>query len=164
MFDVLKRVTAARLAAAGREARREVVATAGQIGAQVADAAAAVAGELVRCAVAGAITAAVRGDHRTPPVGVVGVWDQTGSDTDDFGDYKDDTPPVPASEPGTAALSPDWARASRVTSRALTVAAGAAASVPGGRLVAAGLGAAAALTGLAARAVEAVPADEQNDN
>ena len=163
MFDVLKTITAARLAAAGREARREVVATAGQIGAQVADAAATAAGELVRCAVAGAITAAVRGDHRTPPVAVVGVWDQTESDTDDFGDYKDD-PPVPASEPGTAASSPGWARASRVASRALTVAAGAAASVPGGRLMAAGLGAAAAVVGLVARATEDTPTDNTNDN
>lgn len=163
MFDVLKRVTAARLAAAGREARREVVATAGQIGAQVADAAATAAGELVRCAVAGAITAAVRGGHRTPPVST-GVWDHTEFDADDFGDDGADTPPVPAPEPGSAALSPRWARASRVASRALTVAAGAAASVPGGRLVAAGLGAAAAVVGLAARAVEDAPTDDMNDN
>jgi hypothetical protein len=85
MFDVLKRVTVARLAAAGRETRREVVATAGQIGAQVADAAAAAAGELVRCAVAGAITAAVRGGHRTPPVSITGVWDHTEYDADDEG-------------------------------------------------------------------------------
>lgn len=152
MFDVLKRVTAARLAVAGREARREVVATAGQIGAQVADAAATAAGELVRCAVAGAITAAVRGGHRSPPV-VVG-WDHTEFDADDFGDDGDGTPPVPAPEPDPAASSPGWVRASRMASRALTVAAGAAAAVPGGRVVAAGLGGLAAVAGLAARAAE----------
>lgn len=162
MFDVLKRVTAVRLAAAGREARREVVATAGQIGAQVADAAATAAGELVRCAVAGAITAVVRGSHPTPSVGSVGAWDHTEFD-DNTGDDGDDTPPVPAPESGSAAF-PGWARTSRVASRALTVAAGAAAAVPGGRLVAAGLGAAAAVVGLVARATENAPTDNTNDN
>ena len=161
MLDVLKKFTAARLTAAGREARREVVATAGQMGAQIADTAAAAAGERVRCAVAGAITAAVRGNHRTAPVSTVSVWDHAEIDSDDLGD---DNAPVSAPEPGASEAVHRWARASRVASRALTVAAGAAVSVPGGRLVAAGLGAAAALAGLAARAAEDVPVNTNTDN
>ena len=48
-----------------------------------------------------------------------------------------------------------WVAGVRAVGTALTVAAGAAAAVPGGRLVAAGLGAVAAVAGLAARAGDA---------
>lgn len=162
MLDILQKAHSVgqRLAAAGREARSASADMTSQVTEQMTQTLGAAAGEVVRVAVSGAVAAIIRG-ARTPssPIAVrPDPWD----DDYDFQDTERDVhplasaPPTGATEPteSNAPPQPGWARAARMTGTALTVAAGAAASVPGGRLVAAGLGAAAAIVTLAARAGE----------
>jgi len=137
-----------RLAEAGREARAASKSVAGPAGEQVVEVVAGAVGEVVRAAVAGAVAAVVRGAaaaHGTTIAPPFDPWDD------------DELPPAATEAPSNAAEPvrvPTWARATRAAGSALAVAAGAAAAVPGGRVVAAGLGGLAAVAGLAARVAE----------
>ena len=138
-----------RLAEAGREARAASQSVAGPAADQVTEVIGAAIGEVVRAAVIGAVAAAVRGaaTTATPRTPVAPAFDPWGDD--EFPAAEDERPdgPLPTAKPA-------WARATRTIGSALGVAAGAAAAVPGGKLVAAGLGGLAAVAGLAARAAE----------
>ena len=137
-----------RLAEAGREARAASQSVAGPAADQVTEVLGAAVGEVVRAAVIGAVAAAVRGaTTAVPRTSVAPAFDPWGDD--EFPAAEGDLPdgPLPTAKPA-------WARATRAVGSALGVAAGAAAAVPGGRLVAAGLGGLAAVAGLAARAAE----------
>jgi len=156
MIDVLQKINTLgnRLAEAGREARTATAAVTGELTDQMTQAIGAAAGEVVRAAVIGAVAAVVRGSQKRPfPVGTV---DDQWGDLDGLPPGVDDNEDLNESHSEAATTSPrmGWARATRMAGTALTVAAGAAASVPGGRLIAAGLGAVAALATLAARAGE----------
>jgi len=136
-----------RLAEAGREARAASKSVAGPAGEQVVEVVAGAVGEVVRAAVVGAVAAVVRGAAR-PTCPTISPLDDPWDD--EFAQPETETPSNGA-EPGRV---PTWARATRAAGSALSVAAGAAAAVPGGRVVAAGLGGLAAVAGLAARAAE----------
>jgi hypothetical protein len=152
-----------RLTDAGREARQASTAVGKEVIDQLTGAIGAATGEVVRAAVIGAVAAIIRCGPKTalplvqPPMD---SWE----DLDDVGaerinrkpeDVADQHGLPKSSSPGR----PVWVTGVRTVGAALTVAAGAAAAVPGGRLVAAGLGAVAAVAGLAARAGE-VPVSE----
>jgi hypothetical protein len=147
VFESVVRV-GRRLADAGREARAASRSVAGPAGEQVVEVIAGAVGEVVRAAVVGAVAAVVRGAAR-PTCPTAAPLDDPWGD-DEFDPAESETPPAGA-EPGQM---PTWARATRAAGSALSVAAGAAAAVPGGRVVAAGLGGLAAVAGLAARAAE----------
>lgn len=138
-----------RLAEAGREARAASQSVAGPAADQVTEVLGAAVGEVVRAAVIGAVAAAVRGATTTamPRTAVAPAFDPWGDD--EFPSADNDAPDVPL-----PTAKPAWAKATRAVGSALGVAAGAAAAVPGGKLVAAGLGGLAAVAGLAARAAE----------
>jgi hypothetical protein len=163
MIDLLQKAHAVgqRLAAAGREARSASADVTSQVTEQMTQTLGAAAGEVVRAAVCGAVAAIIRGARAPLPTTTAPIGrfrDPWGDDDDDFHTEDRVVPvePVTSPEPNEPAepSRPGWAEAARMTGTALTVAAGAAASVPGGRLVAAGLGAAAAVVTLAARAGE----------
>jgi hypothetical protein len=137
-----------RLAEAGREARAASKSVAGPAGEQVVEVVAGAVGEVVRAAVVGAVAAVVRGAARPTCPMIAPPEDPWG---DDEFDPAESEAPSNGVEPGRV---PTWARATRAAGSALSVAAGAAAAVPGGRVVAAGLGGLAAVAGLAARAAE----------
>jgi hypothetical protein len=137
-----------RLAEAGREARAASKSVAGPAGEQVVEVVAAAMGEVVRAAVVGAVGAVVRGTARPAGPTVAPTDDPWGDDA--FESRETEIPPTGA-EP---ARVPTWLKATRAAGSALSVAAGAAAAVPGGRVVAAGLGGRAAVAGLAARVAE----------
>ncbi|MBA4192282.1 MAG: hypothetical protein C0467_30295 [Planctomycetaceae bacterium] len=152
MIDMLQKMGSIgkRLAEAGREARTASASVAGELTDQMTRAVGAAAGEVVRAAVIGAVAAVVRGSQKQPfPVGSV---DDTWAEHDTMPPGVDEH--ELSAETASTAPRTGWARATRMAGTALTVAAGAAASVPGGRLVAAGLGAVAAVATLAARAGE----------
>jgi hypothetical protein len=137
-----------RLAEAGREARAASKSVAGPAADQVTEVLGAAVGEVVRAAVIGAVAAAVRGaTTATPRPAVAPAYDPWGDD--EFPSAETDSADVPL-----PTAKPAWAKATRAVGSALGVAAGAAAAVPGGKLVAAGLGVLAAVAGLAARAAE----------
>lgn len=137
-----------RLAEAGREARAASKSVAGPAGEQVVEVIAGAVGEVVRAAVVGAVAAVVRGAARPTRSAIAPLDDPWGDD--EFAPTECEIPSTGA-EPGRA---PTWAKATRAAGSALSVAAGAASAVPGGRVVAAGLGGLAAVAGLAARAAE----------
>jgi hypothetical protein len=147
VFESVVRV-GRRLAEAGREARAASRSVAGPAGEQVVEVIAGAVGEVVRAAVVGAAAAVVRGATRPARATVAPLDDPWGDD--EFAPAENDIPPT-STEPGRV---PPWARATRAAGSALSVAAGAAAAVPGGRVVAAGLRGLAAVAGLAARAAE----------
>ncbi len=136
-----------RLAEAGREAREASKSVAGPAAEQVVEVVAGAVGEVVRAAVIGAVAVAVRGAAPIPRTTVAPALDPW--DDDEFPPAESEIPesPLPIAKPA-------WAKATRAVGSALGVAAGAAAAVPGGKLVAAGLGGLAAVAGLAARAAE----------
>jgi hypothetical protein len=137
-----------RLAEAGREARAASKSVAGPAGEQVVEVVAGAVGEVVRAAVVGAVAAVVRGAAR-PTCPTFAPPDDPWGD-DEFDPIENEIPPS-----GVESVRvPTWARATRAAGSALSVAAGAAAAVPGGRVVAAGLGGLAAVAGLAARAAD----------
>lgn len=143
-----------RLAEAGREARATTASVAGAAAEQVTEVLGAAVAEIVRTAVIGAVVAVVKGGTAMttarPPVPV--TLDDPWYDDDRLtGEYQLLDAPTPEAPP---ADKPAWARTTRAVGSALSVAAGAAAAVPGGKLVAAGLGGLAAVAGLAARAAE----------
>lgn len=163
MFNSAQKITelGRRFADAGRQARVDVLAAAGPVCGEVAAATAAAAGELVRCAVAGAIAAVMQGPRC--PSRQTGVsndpWDVLDDQAHDAEEQHEPEPKANSSDTQEAESANEnngsrWMTATRMAGTALTVAAGAAASVPGGRLVAAGLGAVAAIAMLAARAGE----------
>ena len=140
-----------RLAEAGREARAASKSVAGPAADQVTDVIGAAIGEVVRAAVVGAVAAAVRG------AATYSAPDRTGNPDRDPWDDEDFFPGEGTSGATGEALPPGrprWTATTRLVGSALSVAAGAAAAVPGGRVVAAGLGGLAAVAGLAARAGE----------
>jgi len=159
MIDLLQKAHSLgkRLAEAGREARSASAAVTGELTDQMTQAIGAAAGEVVRAAVVGAVAAVMR-----PQVRLAKRFPEAGFDPwNDSEELLADEPNdevhsrlSPVEAPTTPGVTPGWATATRAVSTALTVAAGAAASVPGGRLVAAGLGAVAAVATLAARASE----------
>lgn len=134
-----------RLAEAGREARAASQSVAGPAADQVTEVLGAAVGEVVRAAVIGAVAAAVRGTTTAPPR--VPAYDPWGDDESRPAEGETSDGPL-------VSVRPAWATATRAVGSALGVAAGAAAAVPGGKLVAAGLGGLAAVAGLAARAAE----------
>ena len=156
MNDLLQKIGSLgnRLADAGREARTASAAVTGELTDQMTQAIGAAAGEVVRAAVIGGIAAVVRGSQKRRFPG--GAVDDSWADLDALPPGADDNEDLDERHSESAPTSPrmGWARATRMAGTALTVAAGAAASVPGGRLIAAGLGAVAALATLAARAGE----------
>lgn len=158
MLDLLQKasVLGKRLAAAGRDARTASADMTCQVTDQMTQTLGAAAGEVVRAAVCGAVAAIIHGARTpSPPIGM--FREPWGDDDDGFGSEAGEVPaPIPTTLPTESSepSRPGWARATKMAGTALTVAAGAAASVPGGRLVAAGLGAAAAVATLAARAGE----------
>jgi hypothetical protein len=140
-----------RLAEAGREARAASKSVAGPAAEQITEVVGTAVAEVVRAAVIGAVVAAVRGANSVPRTTVAPPFDP----------WDDEELPAGEEEVGEGAphraapaARPAWAKATRTMSSALSVAAGAAAAVPGGRVVAAGLGGLAAVAGLAARAAE----------
>jgi len=161
MLDLIQKASSLgkRLAEAGREARHASVATTGHVTDQMTQTFGAAAGEVVRAAVCGAVSAIIHGSRTlSPPVGAPhSMFRDPWEDEERFRFEEYEVPPqVSTAQPPelTEPARPGWTRAARMTGTVLTVAAGAAASVPGGRLVAAGLGAAAAVVSLAARAGE----------
>ena len=152
-----------RLTVAGREARQSSTIVAREVIDQLTSAVGAATGEVVRAAVVGAVAAIIRCAPKTSLPTVAPMADPWEALDDFAADLDDETaasrlvpdPPLASAAPGR----PGWVAGVRVVSTALTVAAGAAAAVPGGRLVAAGLGAVAAVAGLAARAGEAPAAE-----
>src|SRR4051812_23524661 len=137
-----------RLAEAGREARAASQSVAGPAADQVTEVIGAAVGEVVRAAVIGAVAAALRGaTTATPRTTVAPAYDPWDDEEIPATEGERLNDPLPTAKPA-------WAKASRAVSSALGVAAGAAAAVPGGKLVAAGLGGLAAVAGLAARAAE----------
>jgi hypothetical protein len=151
------------LADAGREARQASTVVVREIIDQLTATVGAATGEVVRAAVVGAVAAIIRSAPKTvlstvPPL--PDSWD----DLDYFEiDHGETTPagqlgPHAPPQSGTP-NRPGWVNGMRAVGTALTVAAGGAAAVPGGRLVAAGLGAFAAVAGLAARASEVLPSE-----
>ena len=150
-----------RLTDAGREARQASTAVGKEVIDQLTGAIGSATGEVVRAAVIGAVAAIIRSGPKTA-LPVVQPPMDSWEDFDDLGTERIDRRPedladqrgLPqSSSPGR----PGWVTGVRTVGTALTVAAGAAgaaAAVPGGRLVAAGLGAVAAVAGLAARARE----------
>ena len=164
MLDMVQQLTALgrRLAEAGREAREASTAVAGEVGDRMTQTLGAAAGEVVRAAVVGAIVAVIRGNVPRPAYLPFRRMDDLWDDSDSFPpgvskDAIDSTAKTDSAAESESPAHPRWVSSARLFTTALTVAAGAAASVPGGRLVAAGLGAVAAVAGLAARAGEAPP-------
>lgn len=159
MIDLLKKahLLGKRLAEAGREARSASVAVTGELTDQMTQALGVAAGEVVRAAVIGAVAAVMRPPRKSAKQFSHAEFD-TWNDFEDLSaaDAGDEVHSLPNSVAAqtTHGLASSWATATRAVGSALTVAAGAAASVPGGRLVAAGLGAVAAVATLAARASE----------
>ncbi len=160
MIDLLQKAHSLgkRLAAAGREARSASVAVTGELTDQMTQAIGVAAGEVVRAAVIGAMAAVIRAPRKPPKQFPQAAFDDPWNDFDDLpaveaGDEVH-SEQSPAEAQPTPPVAMSWATATRAVGSALTVAAGAAASVPGGRLVAAGLGAVAAVATLAARASE----------
>ena len=139
-----------RLAEAGREARAASKSVAGPAADQVTDVIGAAIGEVVRAAVVGAVAAAVRGAAAYSAPDRAGNTDRDPWDDEDFFPGEGTSGATGAALPGR----PRWTATTRLVGSALSVAAGAAAAVPGGRVVAAGLGGLAAVAGLAARAGE----------
>ena len=140
-----------RLTEAGREARAASKSVAGPAAEQVTEVIGAAVGEVVRAAVIGAVVAAVRGATSVPRTTVAPQYDPW---EDEELSTAEDEGTEGASGQTAPVVRPAWAKATRTVSSALSVAAGAAAAVPGGRVVAAGLGGLAAVAGLAARAAE----------
>ena len=165
MHDLMQRVCGLghRLADAGREARQASTDVAGDVLDQMTRALGAAAGEVVRAAVVGAVAVVLRGTEHltpTPTLRSTDRWDDFEGFAPDFDGEGIGQQAVPAStEDPPPLVQPRWVAGARTVGTALTVAAGAAAAVPGRRLVAAGLGAVAAVAGLAARA-GAAPASE----
>ena len=159
MHDILQTMSGLgrRLTHAGREARQASSAVAREVIDQLTSAVGSATGEIVRAAVVGAVATIIRAAPRpacsTP---LTDPWDG-------FNDFEVDgsgqTPDAPMVTDGAVQSETTgrsgWVAGVRAVGTALTVAAGAAAAVPGGRLVAAGLGAVAAVAGLAARAGDA---------
>jgi hypothetical protein len=163
MHDILQTMSSLgrRLTHAGREARHASSTVAREVIDQLTSAVGSATGEIVRAAVVGAVAAIIRAAPRSGrPASLTDPWDG-------FDDFEADASEEMLEAPGVAdgtgqptfSGRPCWVAGARAVGTALTVAAGAAAAVPGGRLVAAGLGAVAAVAGLAARAGEA-PATE----
>ncbi len=153
-----------RLADAGREARAASRSVAGPAADQVTEVIGAAVGEVVRAAVIGAVVAVVRGAATAVPR-TVALPQYDSWDDEDFSPAEDTPNNAPTGRPAdgvppdaASPTRPAWVRATRAVGSALGVAAGAAAAVPGGKFVAAGLGGLAAVAGLAARA--ATPATE----
>ncbi len=160
MIDMLHKMgtIGKRLAEAGREARAASAAVTGELTDQMTQALGVAAGEVVRAAVIGAVAAVMRAPRKPARTFLKSTTNDSWNDLEDWpaGEAVDevDAEPSPEVAKPTPAVATGWATATRSVGSALTVAAGAAASVPGGRLVAAGLGAVAAVATLAARAGE----------
>lgn len=156
MIDLMHKIGTIgnRLAEAGREARTASVAVTGELTDQMTQAIGVAAGEVVRAAVIGAVAAMMRGVPKTRFSG--GNFRDPWADLDELPPSVEDDELLGESQLEAVSAPPrlGWAKATRLAGSALSVAAGAAASVSGGRLVAAGLGAVAAVATLAARAGE----------
>lgn len=161
MIDLIQKthLLGKRLAEAGREARSASSAVTGELTDQMTRAIGAAAGEVVRAAVIGAMTAVVRSPRKSSGCSYTQPRsDDAWNDLDDLSAVEVGDEVLTEASSGATPTSPasaaGWATATRAIGSALTVAAGAAAAVPGGRLVAAGLGAVAAVAALAVRASE----------
>src|SRR5262245_23302744 len=152
MHDILQTMSGLgrRLTHAGREARHASSTVAKEVIDQLTSAVGSATGEIVRAAVVGAVAEIIRAAPKSVrQATLTDPWD----DLDDFGVDVVETPDDSRVADGTGQPTipgrSGWVAGARAVGTALTVAAGAAAAVPGGRLVAAGLGAVAAVAGLA---------------